>query len=148
MAMLRPSVLAELMGAASALSSVSDDLAWRMQELLRDYAVGEELAARGARPRPRHKDWPDLRAAHLLKEPHCKACGGTDGLEVHHQFPVHAFPEKELDPFNLLTLCRTGPGGMNCHLVLGHGGAWRDWNPLAPQDAAHFLGVIRGRTRG
>jgi 5-methylcytosine-specific restriction protein A len=131
------------------LTSVPDDLAWRMHELLRDHAVGEAGAWRGAaRPRPRHKDGAALRAAHLLKEPSCRGCGGTDGLEVHHLYPFHAFPEREMDPTNLQTLCRQGPGGMNCHHVLGHGGCWVDWSPSSVENAAYFLNIIQGRTRG
>jgi 5-methylcytosine-specific restriction endonuclease McrA len=86
--------------------------------------------------------WPAVRAAHLLRQPTCKACGGRKRLEVHHLYPVH-FPggdAVELEPANLLTLCRP------CHLTVGHGGDWKAVNPTAALDADRWLTMIRGRT--
>ncbi len=75
----------------------------------------------------RHPDWPALEREHLRKEPHCYACfrQGPHGNHVHHIKPVHLFPEFELDPDNLLTMCPA------CHLVLGHFGCWSHYNPHA-----------------
>ena len=42
----------------------------------------------------------------------CKECHRAGRLEVHHLIPVHRAPERELDPSNVVVLCRT------CHL--GH----------------------------
>jgi 5-methylcytosine-specific restriction enzyme A len=41
--------------------------------------------------------------------------------------PVHKFPELELEPSNLITLC--GFDGSGCHFVVGHRGDFRDWVP-------------------
>lgn len=87
--------------------------------------------------------WPALRRAHLAKYPGCAACGNTRSVAVHHVVPVSAEPSRELDPDNLLTLCTDGPGGMNCHLVIGHGGDWSQWNELARHDAEWFANMIR-----
>lgn len=68
----------------------------------------------------RSSEWPKVRAEHLKRNPTCAACG-VDGkrarLEVHHiqQFMVR--PDLELDPTNLITLCRTG---RSCHFYVGH----------------------------
>ena len=113
------------------LSALPDD-----GEPYRDSLVG--APARSPR-------WPAVRAAHLRAFPACEACGGSDRVEVHHLMPFHSHPELELEPRNLLTLCVSGPGGMSCHLVIGHGGDWRARNPRAPLDAAWLRSVIEGR---
>jgi 5-methylcytosine-specific restriction protein A len=70
--------------------------------------------------------WPEVRAAHLKDNPTCMACGGRANLEVHHQKPFHIFPDEELNPSNLVTLCATP--GRSCHLVFGHLWDWRSYN--------------------
>lgn len=80
---------------------------------------------------PRSGGWPAVRAAYIVAHPTCEACGSKQALEVHHVLPVH-FPggkERELDPTNLLTLCRPD------HLAIGHHGDWYDCNPDAKADA-------------
>lgn len=95
--------------------------------------------------------WPALRRAHLAKYPGCAACGNTRSVEVHHVEPVSVKPSRELDPENLLTLCTDGPGGMNCHLVIGHCGRWDRWNDCARFHAARFrlmFALARSRDTG
>ena len=76
----------------------------------------------------RHKHWPVVRAEHLLKQPRCMACGGTENLVVHHIKPFQWFPHLELDPANLITLCEAETH--NDHLWLGHCGNFSKWyNP-------------------
>jgi hypothetical protein len=65
--------------------------------------------------RQRASQWKQVRAAHLLKEPRCAACGREHNLAVHHVIPVSFDGSRELDPANLITLCHTP-----CHLVFGH----------------------------
>lgn len=93
--------------------------------------------------------WRSVRAKHLAENPVCSACGNENDCEVHHIHPYFLFPESELSPGNLLTLCSDGPGGMNCHLVIGHAGDWHGWNPSVEADAARFRLMLRGikRTR-
>jgi 5-methylcytosine-specific restriction protein A len=89
---------------------------------------------------PRAGKWPSLRKRHLKLHPSCLVCGATDYVEVHHRWPVHLFPDRELDPESLSTLCTKGPG-FNCHLVAGHGGNWHDYMP-DPVAAALALRAI------
>jgi len=74
--------------------------------------------------------WASARARHLRLEPSCIACGRDQELEVHHVTPVHAAPDRELDPKNLATLCR------DCHLSLGHAYDWKAWRPGVRELAA------------
>lgn len=90
----------------------------------------------------RSNKWPGVRRSHLAKFPTCAACGGNDACEVHHITPFHVGPELELSPQNLLTLCEAGPFG-SCHRLLGHNGAWADWNPNCEATATHTLTAIR-----
>lgn len=68
---------------------------------------------------------------HLELFPICAACGEADGLEVHHRKPVHLFPELELEPSNLITLCEK----RGCHFRIGHSFDWRAYNPSVQEDA-------------
>lgn len=92
----------------------------------------------------RSDQWPEVRAAYIAKHPACAACGisGPDAeLNVHHVKPVSKYPELELDPDNLITLCTRH----NCHLMIGHLGDTRAWNPCVRRDAARLLDQIRSR---
>lgn len=87
----------------------------------------------------RHWRWPRVRAEHLARHPACAACGRTRDVEVHHVEPVSLAPARELDPANLLTLCR------RCHLLVGHLDSWASHNPAAAADAAAWLARVRTR---
>lgn len=77
--------------------------------------------------------WPALRDKFIRHNPYCAACGRTESLEAHHIVPFQEDRELELEPSNLLTLCRT------CHFVFGHLGDWASWNPEARQDSATYF---------
>jgi 5-methylcytosine-specific restriction protein A len=101
-------------------------------------SLADRLAGKPASPRSPH--WPAVRRAHLVREPACAACAACatrTRLAVHHVRPVHLYPELELEPANLLTLCE-GPGGGD-HLTFGHLGAWAAWSPTVRADAADYL---------
>lgn len=66
----------------------------------------------------RSSQWEPTRAAHIQAQGWCALCGTSKDLEVHHLTPVHIAPELELDPANLITLCR------HCHFEAGHLGNW------------------------
>lgn len=93
--------------------------------------------------RARSPQWSALEKSWLVDHPACAACGITHNLSVHHVKPFHLYPELELDPDNLLTLC--SEQGNNCHRMLGHGGDFHAWIPTAKHDAAQRLKIIRAR---
>lgn len=76
----------------------------------------------------RSNQWPKVRKAYLSKNPGCAVCGGKKKVEVHHKKPFHTHPELELDPNNFISLCE-GNKEINCHLIVGHGGSFKDINP-------------------
>jgi 5-methylcytosine-specific restriction endonuclease McrA len=80
----------------------------------------------------RSSKWPKVRAAHVAKFPRCAACGSLKQLNVHHVKPVWLYPELELQPPNLITLCEQH------HYTVGHDPDgpfgplkpnWKSWNP-------------------
>lgn len=87
----------------------------------------------------RSPEWRTARANHLISEPFCVACGRGNDIEVHHIKPFHKHPELELDPGNLVTLCR------RCHFLIGHLDNWTSWNEDVRDDSAFILRRIRGR---
>ena len=94
-------------------------------------------AAKGKHPltAKRSGHWATVRKLHLEKCPSCQVCGGTEKLEVHHIQPFHLNPDLELHPENLVTLCESGKGGLNCHLAFGHLGNFKQFNPEVQADA-------------
>ena len=85
----------------------------------------------------RSPEWPALAHAHLAKEPGCRVCGHTgQGLQVHHIKPFHLFPELELDPNNLITLCELK--GRDHHLLIGHLDDWASYNPQVRTDVDKY----------
>ena len=93
----------------------------------RDAAIGTEMA--------RSPKWPHVEKLHLKLEPTCACCGSTKKLNVHHKKPFHLFPQFELDLNNLITLCMD----KECHLKVGHGNDFKDYNPDVEADAARVL---------
>jgi 5-methylcytosine-specific restriction endonuclease McrA len=82
----------------------------------------------------RSSHWPAVEHKHLKDHPTCEACGGNIHLQVHHRKPFHLFPELELEPTNLITLCMEQP--KDCHIKLGHGGNFKAYNPNVDTDVA------------
>ena len=91
----------------------------------------------------RSSQWAALEKKHLAEHPTCAACGGKEHLAVHHIRPFHLFPELELDPENLITLCEGST--CNCHLFFGHLGDFKSWNPNIKADAARMLKARENR---
>lgn len=77
----------------------------------------------------RSSDWHAVRDAFLVEHPTCACCGGTKHLRVHHIVPFWVRQDLELDPENLIVLCEAKKFGINCHLLVGHHGNWKLWNP-------------------
>jgi hypothetical protein len=86
----------------------------------------------------RSSHWPTVEKQFLKEHPTCAACGGKKRLNVHHIRAFHLFPELELDPNNLITLCMSK---LECHLKLGHGSDFRayclDVRKYAAESLAH-----------
>jgi len=94
----------------------------------------EKVKTQGVKRSPK---WASVRKRYLRAHPNCAVCGGTAKLEVHHIIPFNMAPEKELDEKNLITLCE-GHKQINCHLVVGHGFDYKDYNPHARKTAGFF----------
>lgn len=95
----------------------------------------------------RSAHWPALRKRHLASEPNCIVCGGKDHLTVHHIRPFHLYPELELDPKNLATMCEHP--SHNCHLIWGHFLSFREsWNPNVRRDATAYFAKLQSRPTG
>ena len=90
----------------------------------------------------RSPQWDHVRKAYLKDHPICVICGTAKDLQVHHIKPFHLYPELELDPNNLFTLCTSKYWGFNCHLIAGHDGNFKWENVHVAEDAArlHIIG--------
>lgn len=85
----------------------------------------------------RSPKWSNVRKEHLKNHGTCSACGRDKKLEVHHIKPVHLFPELELDPSNLVTLCADP-----CHIVFGHLMNFKSWNTDVMIDSDSYLNKV------
>jgi 5-methylcytosine-specific restriction endonuclease McrA len=95
-------------------------------EHVRDAHVGHGME--------RSPHWPAVQHHHIQQFPTCEACGGNVNLNVHHKQPFHLYPELELEPSNLITLCMDGD--KDCHIKLGHGSNFKAYNPNVVEDVA------------
>lgn len=84
----------------------------------------------------RSSHWPTIEKHFREAHPTCAACGSSKNLNVHHCKPFHLDPALELDPANLITLCMDTN---ECHLHIGHGGSFKQYNPHVRKDAAEAL---------
>ncbi|WP_160146091.1 HNH endonuclease [Dictyobacter aurantiacus] len=85
----------------------------------------------------RSPEWPRVAQEHLSREPACVVCGHRgQGLQVHHIKPFHLYPELELDPRNLITLCEIR--GRTHHLLIGHLDDWESYNIHVRTDAKRY----------
>lgn len=98
-------------------------------ESIKDRIQGK--APKGAK---RSSKWRKVRAAHLKQYPYCSVCGTSKGIQVHHKKPFHVFPDLELDPDNLTSLCEKVKHGKSCHLLFGHLGNFRRVNDQVDYD--------------
>lgn len=82
----------------------------------------------------RSKFWSKLRKQFIKDNKTCAICGSKHKLEVHHKLPFNTHPELELDINNLITLCENKKYGVNCHLLFGHLGNYKRYNPNIEED--------------
>ena len=90
----------------------------------------------------RSPKWSNVRKEHLKNHETCAACGRDKKLEVHHIKPVHLFPELELDPSNLITLCADP-----CHIVFGHLMNFKSWNIDVLIDSNSYLNKVNNKPK-
>jgi len=109
-----------------------------LQNLLRDHSAGVKLKRSPKWGKTKRIKKEAIKAEHgaLI----CEACCRIKWMIfIHHIFPFHIFPHRELDQKNLIGLCAW------CHLTLGHLRNWRSWNPDVRRDAAYLMKKIKGR---
>ena len=86
----------------------------------------------------RSSKWSKVRNRHIEKNPTCEVCGGVKKLNVHHIKPYNHYPELELEPSNLITLCESKNKGVNCHLLFGHLGNYKNINLNVVDDCVNW----------
>jgi hypothetical protein len=67
---------------------------------------------------------------------------------VHHVIPFHLRRDLELDPENLITLCENKRDGVNCHLLFGHLGCFKSFNPSVRADVVTWRAKLKTRPKG
>lgn len=102
------------------------------------------LSGKAPKGQKRSPLWPKTRSEYMKAHPRCALCGGTKKLNVHHKKPFWLFPELELDPENLMTLCE-GSKQVNCHLVVGHLFFYKSFNPNLTRDVLIWRAKILNR---
>lgn len=102
-------------------------------------------AAKGKHPlrTKRSPHWPTVERKYKAKHPVCEICGYDKHIQVHHKKPFHLHPELELDPDNLISLCEPPGRSFKCHLIFGHVGNWRLFNPRIETDAPYWNTKIK-----
>ena len=100
------------------------------------YRVVKSTIREKSKSKKRNPLWDNIRDEHVLNHPTCAACGSNKRLQVHHIQPFHLYPELELEPTNLITLCMDIS---ECHLLLGHGDNFRMFNPDILNDINLFI---------
>ncbi len=88
-------------------------------------------APKGAKRSPK---WRKVRKVFITNNPTCFVCGSKKKVEVHHKVPFHIAPDMELNEGNLVSLCENKKYGLNCHLLLGHYGNYKKFNPNIDND--------------
>jgi len=91
----------------------------------------------------RSPHWATVRKNHLKEHGKCLVCEGDQNLNVHHIKPFHLHPDLELEPTNLVTLCESERHGINCHLLIGHLGNFKNVNPNVLADAVIWNGKLK-----
>ena len=104
--------------------------------------INDVLKQKAPASSSRSPKWSRVRAAHLKDNPTCAVCGTKHKIEVHHILPFHLFPEQELNPANLITLCENSDYGIICHLLVGHLGDYKNLNRNVREDAVYWKGRL------
>ena len=102
------------------------------------------IAGKSTLKHKRSPQWQTVRKHHLKKYPKCALCEGETKIEVHHIKPFHKYPEIELEPTNLITLCESYSYGICCHRTVGHLGDYKKINPDVVNDASTWNNKLKG----
>lgn len=104
----------------------AQDLTKRLGQFFRDIVFADKTF--GA---VRSSEWNQVRKENIRT--YCELCekkrGFLQPLEVHHIKPFHLYPALELEPSNLITVCR------HCHLYFAHLGSFKSFNIDIKKDA-------------
>jgi len=100
--------------------------------------VTDRIQGKAEKGERRSSKWRNVRQEHIKLNPRCEICGRKKSVEVHHIIPFQIAPDHELNPLNLITLCESKKNGINCHLLIGHLGNYRRFNPSAKADALYW----------
>ena len=73
----------------------------RIKQLITDFWRGDGLL--GAQRSPQ---WRKIRSEYYEQNPLCVVCDTRKKIEIHHKVPFSRFPSLELDPDNLISLCK------------------------------------------
>ena len=87
----------------------------------------------------RSPKWGKVRKDFININPFCAVCYTKKRLEAHHIIPVNIDKSKELDPTNLIVLCRSD------HLLYGHLNSWKSFNYDVRKDAEIWRQKILNR---
>lgn len=88
--------------------------------------------------------WADFEKHLIEAHPFCSVCGFREHLLGHHKIPFHLRPDLELVAENIAIVGNKCPTG-NCHLLFGHFGNFKAYNPNFDADAAAMLAKIHSR---
>lgn len=99
------------------------------------FSKAREIVKRASRS----GEWRLVEKAKLKTQSVCEVCGTSKSLQVHHIKPYARYPELELEPDNLVVLCMDEN---DCHITIGHGNAWKYWNPEVEK---HIKSVQNGK---
>ena len=81
----------------------------------------------------RSPKWRKVRQDILEKYICCRSCNALKNLELHHKIPFNLRPDLELDPENLIVLCK------HCHFTIGHFNDYKCYNSAVDDDCDLFL---------
>jgi len=93
----------------------------------------------------RSPEWRNFKRKVIAEMPRCLCCGGKDGLDVHHLYPLHFIQaagraDLELDRRNVNPFCQC-EDRMH-HLLLGHSGCFESFtDPLILPDVLKLFGT-------
>jgi hypothetical protein len=87
----------------------------------------------------RNPAWDRESREFLRQNPHCVVCGTTAGCAAHHKYPVHLYPELEMDRRYWRTACPRD------HFFVCHVADWKAFNPDVDDDAVAWQLKIHNR---